>query len=93
MIGEALGFVAAAGLLLLVVWHSAKTGSLTHSSVPKLGSGQTTREKHPTLFWLGNGLWIGGAGLLFAMAAISVTDTIGLTNFFESVETENAPSQ
>jgi hypothetical protein len=79
-------------LLGAVVRRRIKTGSITASSHPGLGSGGAMREKHPVLFWLWNVQLIGATLFVSAVAILCVTEAIGLTHFSDAIEGHNAPN-
>jgi hypothetical protein len=90
MIIEAMMFVALAALFIGMLRLRLRTGSLTGSPNPGYGTGRTTRERHSVFFWLWNVQIIGATVLLTGLAVLCVTDTVGLTNFFDGVEVEDA---
>jgi len=85
VIVQALIFFAIAAGFLYIVRLRTRTGSITGSTIPALGSGRTTREKHPVFFWFWNSQFVGAAILSAAIGIVCLTDTIGLTAVFEGL--------
>ena len=80
-------------LLGAVAKRRVQTGSLSGSPQPGMGSGRTTREKHPFLFWFWNVQLIGATLMVSVVAAIIFLNGIGLIDFSNTAESKNAPNR
>ena len=80
-------------LLGAVVKLRIGTGSIMASPQPGMGSGRTTRERHPIFFWFWNLQLIGAALMLSAAAILCLSDAFGITHFANTNESQNAPNQ
>ena len=94
MIIEALIAAIVCGLFAIllgaVVKRRIETGSITASSVPGIGSGRTTRERHPILFWLWNLQLLGATLILSTVAILCLTEAVGITHFASNTEGDYA---
>ena len=80
-------------LLGAVVKLRIGTGSIMASPQPGMGSGRTTRERHPIFFWFWNLQLIGAGLMLGAVAIMCVTDAVGITDYANTIESRDAPNQ